>query len=761
MAPSSKDELRARLLAIFREEAADHLRAIGADVVLLEREGQQPDELRAVLDRLFRTAHTLKGAARSLSIRTVEQLCHEMEDICSAGRNSNAFGAEERAALRDLARLLAEASEEAMAASAPQQPVPRQPAAPQPAPPPPPVQTQPSPPPRTPSVPLPAAPEPEVARPAPAASAATREQHPASPPPLRREAARENPPAAPLAVAPSFVRLEAAHLQRLGLKAEELTGPRLAAQARVDQARDVVARLGTLRAEHRLNDGSPAARGLREAEQAARRLLSSLSDDSRVLNATGESLAEELRQTRMMRVGEMLAVFPAMVADIAAEVEKDVSWHSAGTDLLIDREIADMIKDPLIQMVRNAIDHGIEPQAERLRAGKPARGTISLTIEPAEGGRVAIELHDDGGGIDVPALREAAIRHRIAQREQVAGLSDEMVIEMAFEPSVSTRSVINAFSGRGLGLAIVRERMERLSGAVNISSSRGIGTTIHLEVPAALANFHGVGVRCGDHLVIWPRTAVERTLALSDEACEAALARGILPIDDKMFPVAELSQILGYGTLAPVQREHSLRAALLVRHREQRGVVLVEEVTGNCEVIVKEFRPPLLRVRHALAAGLLGNGQLGLIVRPADILEGLLAGAHRVTPRPHRRVRQRAPKLLVADDSITTRAMEVGLLEAAGYEVVAASDGFEAWSALQAGDFDAIISDVDMPNMDGFELTQKVRSDPKFGKLPIVLVTALEDREDHERGLRLGANAYMMKSAFDQSMLIDLVRRVL
>ena len=190
-------------------------------------------------------------------------------------------------------------------------------------------------------------------------------------------------------------------------------------------------------------------------------------------------------------------------------------------------------------------------------------------------------------------------------------------------------------------------------------------------------------------------------------------------------------------------------------------MVIVDDIIGDCEVVVKELRPPLLRVRHILTTGLLGSGELSLVLRVGDVLDTLSTRGQRVERGLDRRRRQGKPRLLVVDDSITTRAMEVGLLEAAGYEVKAAADGMEAWTALQGGEFDAVISDVDMPNMDGFELTEKVRADRKLKDLPIVLVTALERREDHDRGLRLGANAYMLKSAFDQSMLIDLVRRVL
>lgn len=339
-------------------------------------------------------------------------------------------------------------------------------------------------------------------------------------------------------------------------------------------------------------------------------------------------------------------------------------------------------------------------------------------------------------------------------------LPDIEAVDLIFQSSLSTRGVISAMSGRGLGLAIVRERAERLGGSVQLQTRPGAGTTLRLEVPAALANFRGIGVRAGEAAFICPRDAVERTLSLDPQAYEAARARGALQLDGDLLPFGHLGHVLGQeASELPVSG--ALRACVVLRQGARRGVLVVDEVTGDAEVVVKELRPPLLRVRHVLAAGLTGTGHLALILRTADVLDTLASRPRRAgeLPRPSRRAGK--PRLLVVDDSLTTRAMEVGLLEAAGYEVAAAADGMEAWASLQSGTFDAVVSDVDMPNMDGFELTEKIRADGRLKDLPIVLVTALEKREDHDRGLRLGANAYMMKSAFDQSMLIDLVRRVL
>lgn len=757
MGPTSKDELRIRLLAIFREEAADHLRAIARDVSELEGE-TLPAQVDERLEQLFRTVHTLKGAARSLSIGSVERLCHEIEDLCSEGRQAGAFDAESRELLRDLTDQLVATTTRALEAPTPAPPpavAPERSAAPPPAPT--------SPPPASPEPPAaaPISPPPTVAagpepKPSAKAEAKTKAKPHTKPDPRPLELVA---PAAEATGGPAFIRLETSRLQRLGLMTEELIGPRLAMQARVDEARDLVGRLASLDVDQASAERHP--KELRAAEQTARQFLASLTEDNRTLRGVIDGLVEELRRTRMMPASELLAVFPAMVDDLAGEVGKDIVWRTLGADLLIDRQIAERIKDPLIHIVRNAVDHGIEPAEARAKAGKPAQGVISLNLEPAEGGRVAIEVADDGAGINLSALREAAVRNRFVSREDAALLSDEALAEMVFESSLSTRTVISPVSGRGLGLAIVRERVERLGGSVHIASTPGKGTLLRLEVPAALANFHGIGARAGEAFVIWPREAVERSLALSEEVYEAAQARGAVQIDDVLLPFGSLAHVLGQPLEAAPAGRRGLRSCLVIRSKDRRGVLAVDEVSGNCEVVVKELRPPLLRVRHVLAAGLLGNGRLGLILRTADVLDTLIDHPRRAAPAPRPVRRQGKPRLLVVDDSITTRAMETGLLEAAGYEVHAAADGMEAWTVLQSGAFDAVISDIDMPRMDGFELTERIRADARLKQLPIVLVTALEKREDHERGLRLGANAYMMKSAFDQSMLIDLVRRVL
>lgn len=773
MSGADKDTLRTELLAIFREEANDHLRAIAAESAVLETLSD-PAAARPSLDRLFRVIHTLKGAARSLSVTGVEQTCHDAEDLCADlvhGRVT--FDADIQAELVDLIDAVTDATRRALAppgaapGAAPawsvplERPAPALPAASLPAPP------APAPPAATPApVRVPARPE---AAPPSFAPAPTERPAAAAPVASASAPASATAPAPDTHASPVFVRLESSRIQRLGLMAEDLLAPRLASQARTEEARLLHARLTAARRDlgtrgRRGREDSPVARSpaeaLRGAEEAARALASALAEDNRALRSLIDTLMIELRRARMMPAGDMLAAFPEMIVDLGRTLGKRIQFQTGGTELLIDRQVADLLKDPLIHAIRNAIDHGIELPDARIATGKPAEGTIALTIGPADGGRVAIEIRDDGCGIDLSAVRTAAVRNRLLSDDDARALADTDILDLVFQPNLSTRSVISITSGRGLGLAIVRERVERLGGRIQLDSRPGAGTRLRLEVPGALANFRGIGVRVGGADYVWPHEAVERTLALSAGAAAAARARGAIQLEDTLLPFDDLSRILGAPSDAPPTAS-GIVGALVIRAGARRGVVAVADITGECEAIVKELRPPLLRVRHVLAAGLLGSGRLALILRPADILDAQVARPDRAAPAREPTSKAGRSRILVVDDSLTTRAMEVGLLEAAGYEVMAAADGLDAWSLLQRERFDAIISDVDMPNLDGFGLTERVRADPRLSGIPIVLVTAMEQREDHDRGLRLGANAYMMKSAFDQTLLIDLVRRML
>ena len=544
---------------------------------------------------------------------------------------------------------------------------------------------------------------------------------------------------APAARAPETIRMATDELDTLLRRGEDLLAIKLAADEWVASAEALNAALRRAR-----SSDDPAAE-LRALEGPARELLMGLRRDRRAIAGAVDGVLEQARRVRMMPASTVLDVLPLMVRDLARSQGKRVVFGASGGELLVDRRVLEAIKDPLIHMVRNAVDHGIETPGERAALGKPPEGQITATLKPLERGRLELTLTDDGRGIDPERVQDAAKRARIA-----APASDEEALALLFRSGLSTSFVITEVSGHGLGLAIVKDQVERLGGSVELESRPRGGTTIRLTIPSTIATFHGLLVRAGGQRFLLALETVERVIP-----AQPLIVRGreTVEYEGDLLPCGSLSDVLGLAAQAPTER----RACAILSTSSGRAAVLVDEVLGDREVLVKDFEPPLVRVRNVAAAGLLGRGELVLVLRTPDLIAGV---AERRVPAPAVAEAAEPPWVLVVDDAVTTRAMERGLLELAGYQVKVAVDGLDAWTALQSDHFDLVVSDVDMPRMNGFELTRRIRADEGLQDLPVVLVSALEAREDKERGIEVGANAYVVKSSFEQSNLLEIISRL-
>jgi len=493
-------------------------------------------------------------------------------------------------------------------------------------------------------------------------------------------------------------------------------------------------------------------------EAQARELLGNIIRDARMMTGAVDGLLEAMRRMRMMPASSILDLFPRMVRDLAEEQGKEVAWAAQGADLEVDRKVLDTIKEPLIHLVRNAIDHGIELPEVRVQAGKPRRGRVAVNIALLEGQRIELCLEDDGGGIDPARVRAAAVRARLLTAEEAEALGDAEALDLIYRSRLSTSPIITDVSGHGLGLAIVKERVERLGGQIDVETHVGTGTTVRMILPASIATFRGILVRTSGQSFLLPTEAVERAIRLAPDALQHVEGREAIRWNGHALAITHLSEILGLPAESP--NLHSPSLGIIVRSGEDRIGLLVDDILGEQEVLVKELGPPLVRVRNIAGAGLLGTGQVVLILRPADLLRSIRETPRSSAPLATPQDKVRPPVLLVVDDSITTRVMEQNLLEAAGYQVRVAVDGVDAWTLLKSEAFDLVVSDVDMPRMDGLELTARIRADRRLADLPVVLVTALESREDKERGVEVGANAYIVKSSFDQSNLLEIIRRL-
>jgi two-component system chemotaxis sensor kinase CheA len=714
---SRDDDLRSRLLATFEVEAEEHLEALTAGLLSLER-GLGPGEERGVVEATFREVHTLKGAARSVGLAEIERLCQACESVLSrVTRGDLRLTPEILGGLQDaieaIARLLAGDGE-----------------------------------------------LPEMS-----ALVARLDQTVAGPAePVQAPRPPAEVPAMSVAALGDTIRLATAKLDALLARAEDLLLPRLAAAERTDDARALVEALTRSRAAllHGGSNGAgPAAAvepQLRVAGSQAGALLDSLLHDQRRIGVAVDSLHDELRRVRMTGASSVLDLFPRMVRNLAIEQGKEVDWEALGADLELDRKVLEAVKDPLIHLVRNAVGHGIERPEERTRAGKPRCGRVAVSVAGLEGGRIEIRVEDDGRGCDPAAAKAAAVRARLFTGEEAEALADDDALALLYRSGVSTSPIITDIAGHGLGLAIVKECVDRLAGEIALESRLGEGTSVRMVVPATIASFRGLLVRAGGQPFLLSIDAVERVLRVTAGDVGVVGGRDTTFWNGSAVPVAALDGLLGL----PAEEENRSaegRPCVVVRFGGECVGLLVQDVLGTRELLVKDLGPPLVRVRNVAAAGLLGSGEIVLILRPAD----LVAAGTQVVRRPTvaTEIEEATDmSVLVVDDSFTTRTMEKNLLEAAGYRVRTAVDGVDAWTALKSERFDLLVSDVDMPRMDGLVLTERVREDRELSDLPVVLVTALESPENQERGIEVGANAYIVKSSFEQSNLLEVIRRL-
>ncbi|HKS89413.1 MAG TPA: response regulator, partial [Stellaceae bacterium] len=557
-------------------------------------------------------------------------------------------------------------------------------------------------------------------------------------------------------------RIDTALFDDLIVRSEELLLPRLAAAERAQQARSLAPLLSRCRALLKAVREQPqAARqplfdqladALDQGERLAGGLQRGLDRLDRGLRGAVDGVLDGMRRVRMTPAASVLDLLPGMAQDLARSAGKDIRCAIEGGQLPIDRLVLQAIKDPLIHLVRNAVDHGIEPSEARRAGGKPVPGVISIAVHARDGARVGITVADDGGGIDLEGVTAAAIRRRIMTAEAVEQMSEPQILQLVLRSGLSTRPVVTEISGHGMGLAVVAARVERLGGSIAIENRPGSGASFAIDLPASVVSFHGLLVRAQRQSFLLPLDAVETVARIRRRAGAMAIEIGGQPT-----ACGSLTQVLGLDR----DDDAADGVFVVVVAGGERAAFRVDEVLGDREVLLRPIQPPLARVRNIAGAGLLGTGELALVLRPADLLRSLRRVRSTDNARPAPPARRRRPTILVVDDSLTTRMMEKNLLEALGYGVRIAADGAEAWHLLADDEIDLVVSDVDMPRMNGFELTERIRADRRLADLPVILVSALEARDDKAQGIRAGANAYVVKSGFENTNLQEMIERFL
>lgn len=752
------DDLHDRLLATFLAELDEQVGAMNDGLLALERELGDAAHLAA----LFRSAHTIKGAARIVGSTQIELACHALEDYFAALRDGRLdFDPAHATVLFDAVDALNDAGRRIRAseplADAPVARVGDRVAAITGGAPPLPEPQPPSP--RKPPPGVTAANRPPAAAPA----RTTRPADDAKAGPTRGDGGRAAGDGGDAKVGDT-IRVESSKVEALHNRAGELVIAATRLEDRLPEIGELSEWIDAWLADERVaaNRRTSASANGREADALARverlraaytQIWRALRDDVRGMRRASSDTAGAVLELRLRPIGDALEALPRAARDVAAASGRRVVVEIEGESVQADRLVVDALREPLLHLVRNAVDHGIEDPEERRLAGKPETGTVRVKAELVEG-RVRITVTDDGRGLDADALRE-----QLRTRGQRVPQSDRDLVRTIFAGGVSTRGSATSISGRGVGLDLVRASVERVRGSVNVRWKRGKGTSFILDSPPSPTALRAVLVACGNEILAIPSLHLDRLLRVKHGAVRNVDGRPTFVVEDEAVPLVPLATILG-APLSPPPSEGSLAVALLEVADRRLGVI-VDDFVAEQDIVVRTLEGAAASVPHLGGGALLASGRIALVLHaPAVVYTGLGAGDFELPGRAGEEDVQRA-RVLVVDDSITTRALEQSVLEAAGYSVTTAVDGYDGWRKLQEGGADLVVADVEMPRMDGFTLCETIRGSDRFAELPVILVTALESPEYRARGLAAGADAYLTKAAFDQQTLLDTIRQLL
>ncbi|MBI4042742.1 MAG: response regulator [Deltaproteobacteria bacterium] len=710
----SKSDLSRRLLETFKVEAEEHISALTAGLIAIEK-GADPDQQAKVIETLFREAHSLKGASRVVNLRQIGDICQAMESLFAAAKAGQLTMAPEvldalhRAndaildSLRALDRIGKESGEKSRELVRSLE-----------------------------FFLLPSQPE----RGAPSLS------------PL--------PPQAPVETAPSShtVRISAERISAVLRHAEELLSEKIASRERLRDLKEL---------EEFAVSGVKEKGDFRSGLKSHFSKLSRRSEsDFHHLSNMVDQLLDDVKMMMLLPFHTLLETFPKFVRDLAREQGKEANLIIQGEEIEVDRRILEEMKDPILHLVRNALDHGIEKPEERVRKGKPACGKIELFIVPKEGGKIELTVRDDGGGMDVEKIRQKGIELGLIKPKDPSKLSWEEVLETICRSGFSTSSFITDISGRGLGLAIVREKVERLNGKISLETEADKGSLFRLLLPMTMSTFRGTFIKSQGHLFVIPTARVERVLRVHKENIQTVEDRETVELDGNAVSLANLGNVLDLAVEPGDEKgEGDYRSVIVLAAAENRLAFSVDAIEEEKEVLVKTWSHPFSHIRSVTGATVIGAGQVVPVLNAAELIQTAIAKSEEISRESEEPVMTAEKKsILVVEDSITTRTLLKNIIESAGYEVKTAVDGQDAYTQLAAEHFDLIVSDIDMPRLDGFELTSKVRNHKTLADLPIVLVTALESRDDRQRGMEVGANAYIVKSSFDQSNLLEIIHQL-
>lgn len=480
----------------------------------------------------------------------------------------------------------------------------------------------------------------------------------------------------------------------------------------------------------------------------------------RVANRMVDDLILDVKSTLLLPFSTILNIVPRMVRDLAREKDKEINVEITGDHFLIDKRILEELKDPLVHLIRNCADHGIESSLQRERSGKGKNGKILIKVSKEADAKLSLLISDDGGGIKVDKVVNSAIKNGIIDEVRASLLSDDEKVNLIFSSGVSSSEMITEISGRGLGMAIVAEKISNLGGSVHVKSQEGKGTTFIIKIPQTIATFRALLVRCGEKQFLIPTLFIDKVVGVSPDDILTSGHRASLIISGEHIGLVDLGLSLGLNETS--SKDEKVLPALILNSNGKKMAFKVDEILEEIEGIIKPLGSQLKSIKKITGVTMVGNGILIPVVNVSELIEyavgGMNSGSDKIKIKG---ITEQKQRVLIVEDSITVRSMLKSIVESAGYETEVAVDGVDGYNKLTDGNFDAVVTDIEMPNMNGFELTSKIKGDKKFSDIPVILVTTLESQKDMQRGLEAGANAYIVKGSFEKSNLTDTIRRLI
>jgi len=712
------EQKKEKYLRIFRAEAEELLKKIRESLFFMEG---HPEDKSAV-NTILRSAHTLKGSARMVGLEEIGKLAHRMEDLLKAVET----GAQKITG--PVVSLLFKAADlvDKMMSASPQ------------------VDKN--------QV------ESLMANLAQAAEGKELSK-PAAAPAFKVEEIKDEK------IAPKeTLRVEASRLDKMINFSSQLVLDRIRFESSLFKFKNLAEDLDETLKTHQetlRNDSGALYKKLSELSRQLREFYQQHSEDVIELEHDVQETHFQALFLRMFPISTLFEEFPFYLRELTQELGKKIELKLEGGESELDKRVLEELRGPMAHLLRNACDHGIEPPEERRKREKSEAGQVKIRAYP-KGNQIVIEISDDGKGLDFEQIRARALELGYFDEQEALAWGENELLQLIFQPGFSTSKIVTEVSGRGVGMDVVKTALERLGGDIAIETNKGRGTTVRLQVPFTLGMLRCVLALVAGTIYAFPVNSLEGTMRVKIDQLQSDRGKPLVPYRQEMIPVYYLGDLLGYDNQLGWPRQEGFLAVLILSHSQQRIAIVVDKILREDELVTKSFSYPLAgQLKFVSGSTLLRAGEVGLILNIFEIFEearkAQIKAPSPISPAKEKRKAQ----VLVVDDSLTARIVQRNLLEQAGYEVDLAESAMEALEKIEKNDYDIFLVDIEMPGMDGFELTRRIRAESKTKRTPVMIVSTRSTEEDKRKGIEAGAQGYIVKSKLEPLEFIKMIKHLI